>query len=238
MKRFFLLVFLFSFTAFSQNYLVDYKFSIVDNKDEYGIIGFSITRLITNKTESLTLSKNIDTTAIINGKDEPHIQEASPFTVSQYKNFIDGKRFSRTLFSKYNLKDENYTIPWKIEKSFKTILGYNCQKATGSYRGRDYICYFTEDIPIQSGPHTFDGLPGLVLEVMSLDKAIVFKAITIEETNEKTYNPFDQDKKEYISWEEFVVAYKGYFEKMSNYKPEEDIEFVVPNRSIEVYFTK
>lgn len=222
--------------SFAQNYQIDYKFSIIDNKDEYGVMGFSISRLITNKNESLTFGKNIDTIVSIKGGKEPFIEEATEFKISQYKNFIVGKRYSRTLFPKYNLKDENYTIEWSLGSEFKNILGYNCQIAFGEYRGRTYTAFFTPEIPIQNGPHTFDGLPGLVLEVYSTDNVINFKAIQVIQSNEKIYNPFDADNKEYLSWEEFMIAYKNYFNKMTNYKPDQDTVFVVPNRSIEIYF--
>lgn len=236
MKFIYLFIVLVITQSYSQNYQIDYKVSIIDNKDEFGIVGFSIARLITDKTESLTFGKNVDTTAIINGQEEPHFQQASEFSPSQYKEFIIGKRYSSTLFSKYNLKDENYSIVWRLEETFKSILGYNCQKASGNYRGRDYIAYFTTDIPIQNGPHTFDNLPGLVLEVHSTDNVVSFKAINVKTTSEKIFNPFSEENKTYISWEEFMIGYKNYFNKMSNYKPEEDIIFTVPNRSIEIYF--
>ncbi len=227
---------LFYFHSNSQNYEIEYKFSIVDSKDEYGITGFSISKLITNNNESLTYGKNIDTIVVFKGEKEPFIQEASKYIVSQYKNFITGKRYTATLFPKYHLKDENYSIEWKLGDEFKIILGYSCQVAYGNYRGRDYQAYFAHQIPIQSGPHTFDGLPGLVLEVYSMDNVINFKAIQVKKTDEKIFNPFDEENKQYISWEQFIIAYKSYFNKMINYKPEEDIVFVVPNRSIEIYF--
>ncbi|WP_396156379.1 GLPGLI family protein [Flavobacterium macrobrachii] len=235
MKIYYLFIFIVSSVTYSQNFVIDYKFSIIDNKDEYGVIGFSITRLITNRSESITFSRNIDT--IITQKDkEPFIEEATEFNASQYKDFINGKRYSKTLFPKYNLKDESYSIVWSLEDSTKTILGYPCQKATGSYRGRDYVAYFTSKIPIQTGPHTFDNLPGLVLEVYSTDNVVHFKAIEIKETEEKIINPFVNQGREFISWEQFIIAYKEYFNKMTNYKPEEDTIYIVPNRSIEKYF--
>ena len=227
---------LFVNSIFGQNISVDYKFSIVDNKDQYGITGFSIVRVISNQSESIIYSKNIDTIIKTTDNAEPHVQQATSFTATSFKQFIVGKRYTRTLFPKYNLKDENYSIEWQLTNESKTIIGYKCFKAIGNYRGRDYIAYFTTEIPIQSGPNTFDNLPGHVLEVFSTDGIVKFKAFQVKETNEKIYNVFDEDKREYISWEDFVNTYKSYFNKMINYKPEEDISFIVPNRGIEIYF--
>ncbi len=231
-----LFVIILSASCYGQNIMVDYKFSIIDDKDDYGITGFSIIRLITNSVESISYSKNIDTVMTYKNNSEQHIQEATDFSLSSYKEFIVGRRYERTLFPKYNLKDENYGIRWELNDEMKYILGYQCYKATGSYRGRDYVAYYTTDIPIQNGPGPFGMLPGLILEVYSIDDVVKYKAFKIGKSNEKISNIFDEDQKEYISWEQFVKAYKSYFNKMINYKPDEETTIIVPNRSVEIYF--
>lgn len=52
---------------------------------------------------------------------------------------------------------------WEISDSSKTILGYECIKATCDYRGRHWTAWFTPEIPIQDGPWKLSGLPGLIL---------------------------------------------------------------------------
>lgn len=54
---------------------------------------------------------------------------------------------------------------WKVCEEKKKILDYECQRATCSFRGRDYEAWFAEDIPMSYGPWKFNGLPGLILEV-------------------------------------------------------------------------
>ncbi len=56
-------------------------------------------------------------------------------------------------------------IAWTISTETKEIAGYLCKKATGKYHYRNYIAWFTEEIPIPEGPYVFKGLPGLVVEV-------------------------------------------------------------------------
>lgn len=54
---------------------------------------------------------------------------------------------------------------WKVEEEWKEIAGYNACKATCSFRGRDYVAWFSPEIPVSDGPWKFQGLPGLILEV-------------------------------------------------------------------------
>src|SRR5690606_29127872 len=69
------------------------------------------------------------------------------------------KELLKNRFS-YPLEDP---IEWKIEDETKTISTYLCKKATGKYKGRNYIAWFTEAVPIPNGPYVFKGLPGLIL---------------------------------------------------------------------------
>lgn len=55
----------------------------------------------------------------------------------------------------FEIKDSLPDFGWKIENEKKTILGYNCQKATTFFRGRNYEAYFTTEIPYQDGHWKF-----------------------------------------------------------------------------------
>lgn len=59
---------------------------------------------------------------------------------------------------------ESKTIKWEIYNAFKTIGNLKCQQAKTNFRGRPYIVWFTEQIPIPAGPWKLNGLPGLILE--------------------------------------------------------------------------
>ena len=63
---------------------------------------------------------------------------------------------------------------WKILSKSKVIMGYNCQCATTTFRGRDYEAWFTADIPLSCGPWKFHGLPGLILEVADVKNEFHF----------------------------------------------------------------
>lgn len=71
---------------------------------------------------------------------------------------------------------------WEVDFSqTKEVAGYACHAAKGTYAGRDYQAWFTTDIPISDGPWLFCGLPGLILEVSSLDEEFFYTCISIQE---------------------------------------------------------
>lgn len=81
------------------------------------------------------------------------------------------KKLYENLFERYALKtyySVSEKIPemnWKLYNEEKKISNYNCKKAETSFRGRNYVVWYTEEIPISSGPWKFNGLPGLILSV-------------------------------------------------------------------------
>lgn len=68
---------------------------------------------------------------------------------------------------------------WKLEPDTLTILNQLCQKASATFKGRDYIAWFAPDIPYSLGPWQFTGLPGLILKINDTKNQITFVAIEI-----------------------------------------------------------
>ena len=66
--------------------------------------------------------------------------------------------------SAYRSIDSLGTPSWKLHSDTMTILGQLCQKATTSFRGRNFVAWFARKIPFAVGPWKFEGLPGLVLK--------------------------------------------------------------------------
>ncbi|MDR1552255.1 MAG: GLPGLI family protein, partial [Prevotellaceae bacterium] len=69
---------------------------------------------------------------------------------------------------------------WKITNETKEISGYKCQKATCSFRGRDYVAWFTREIPVKEGPWKFDGLPGLIVKVYDTKEHYDFELYAVQ----------------------------------------------------------
>lgn len=56
--------------------------------------------------------------------------------------------------------DELKPQQWEIHNDTMTVLGYLSQKASCNFRGREFVAWFTTEIPISEGPWKFYGYPG------------------------------------------------------------------------------
>jgi GLPGLI family protein len=81
-------------------------------------------------------------------------------------------------------KDELKPQDWEILNDTTTILGYHCQKAQCSWRGRDWTAWFTTEIPVSEGPWKFYGLPGLITKLHDTQNHYSFVLISFQETEE------------------------------------------------------
>jgi GLPGLI family protein len=85
---------------------------------------------------------------------------------------------------------------WKLENETKKIKDYTVQKAITSFAGRNYIAWFTIEIPISDGPYKFSGLPGLILEISDLDNHYKYELLSLERL--KPTIPFKINFKDYL----------------------------------------
>lgn len=86
--------------------------------------------------------------------------------------------FDRVFKDKFVYNEPMNIFKWEILSDTTKISGYACQKATTSYRGRDYEAWFTTEIPISDGPYKFHGLPGLIVKIADTKKHYVFELIS------------------------------------------------------------
>lgn len=94
--------------------------------------------------------------------------------------------------------DEIAVMPkWKIENSTKVIDGFKCHKATTSYLGREWIVYYSPEIPIHYGPWKLWGLPGLILEATDSNSYFSYKLTGFERLNQRV--PIELMDNSYIS---------------------------------------
>ena len=81
--------------------------------------------------------------------------------------------------------EEMDQFEWEILPEIKKIKDFEVQKATTSFAGRDYIAWFTPEIPIAEGPYKFNGLPGLILEIADTNEHWVFEFFGLEKLSPK-----------------------------------------------------
>ncbi|UZT96216.1 GLPGLI family protein [Chryseobacterium fluminis] len=54
---------------------------------------------------------------------------------------------------------------WKLMDETKVINTINCKKAEVTFKGRNWIAWYSTDIPLPYGPYKFSGLPGLIIKI-------------------------------------------------------------------------
>ena len=94
--------------------------------------------------------------------------------------------YGKELFldSEIEFKGNIGELKWEFTEDTKTIMGYNCKKATLS-NAPGYYVWFTSDLPINDGPGIYKGLPGLVLEVNTPFEFIT--VMTVETITQEDY---------------------------------------------------
>jgi len=73
-------------------------------------------------------------------------------------------------------------IAWKISSDTASFGGLHCQKATGHFKGRDYIVWFCPDLPVHTGPWKLNGLPGVIVDARDTKNEVVFAFNGVEKT--------------------------------------------------------
>lgn len=67
------------------------------------------------------------------------------------------------------------TMPrWTIDSLQCRLLGFSCFRARTRYNGRDWVAWFTPEIPVAAGPWKLWGLPGLVLQAEDSEHLFAF----------------------------------------------------------------
>ena len=83
-------------------------------------------------------------------------------------------------FTQYRYTEPWPSMQWTLESEKQTICGYQCQRATCHWRGRDYVAWFTSAIPMKSGPWKFGGLPGLIMKIYDTKHLFTWEAVSVE----------------------------------------------------------
>lgn len=71
--------------------------------------------------------------------------------------------YTDRLLTKFHYEEPMEKPQWRLLSGDTLILGYRCQKADCTFRGRTWRACYTMDIPLSEGPWKLYGLPGLIL---------------------------------------------------------------------------
>lgn len=119
-------------------------------------------------------------------RNQYNVQSDSPYTIFKNNQTKIITYFDRVFADKYVYSD-SVSFDWKLSIGTKEVCGYLCQKATTRFRGREWIAYYTTEIPKSEGPWKFSGLPGLILQIEDSTGYHRFTAITIRNAHSDIY---------------------------------------------------
>ena len=135
---------------------------------------------------------------------------------------------------------------WKILDETEKIIGYDCNKATAEFRGREWTVWFCTDLPFNNGPWKLQGLPGLILKAVNSTDEYSFEAIEIVQDTKAITKPlWKTNKTTYKKWKKLDQSYhksphfyfsKGGERKIFNALTSEDFteDWTIPYNPIEL----
>ncbi|MCC3217242.1 GLPGLI family protein [Chryseobacterium sp. X308] len=132
--------------------------------DKNGSSYYSRDKFVADSTGKAELEKQLKAGSgniSINKRERPG--QVSYKVTKQYPDFKT-YLFRSISTDKYKIK-EDQKPEWKILPEKQKIGAYQAQKATASFGGREWIAWFTTDLPFQDGPYVFYGLPGLIVKI-------------------------------------------------------------------------
>lgn len=207
--------------VYDYSYCVDTTESLSDNRVtdkmllQIGPDGLSKFSSYKNlSVDSLIMSSSSEqiTAAVINGQ----LSNGEFMTI--YKNYPEGRlTHTEKICQDWLRYDEPMPqLDWQLTDSTANILGYDCQAATCSFRGRDWTVYYCEDIPVMDGPWKLHGLPGLIMRAADSKGEYTFECIGIKSVADRPITvykvPFNvTDRKKYYDtkhrWDVNPYAY-------------------------------
>ncbi|RRJ91642.1 GLPGLI family protein [Paenimyroides tangerinum] len=161
-----------SFSIFSQNNLYEIEYVYVANNDE---TVQSFDKLYYDSLKKKAFYKQGNTKVIANFYQPKNEYEIVIPSDGKNTDFIYVDFNKNILYNQISPLHNTYIttepipiINWKITEETKSINEIELTKATTTFRGRNYEVWFSYEHPISIGPWKFNGLPGLIFEVIEL----------------------------------------------------------------------
>lgn len=109
----------------------------------------------------------------------------------------------REFMTRFFLIEETPVWSWKITGNQKSILGYPCMEATTGEGDKLVTAWFTPVIPVSSGPGSWGGLPGMILQLEASGGKQVTTAVKIDPEAPGSGVIFKPDKGKKVTREEY-----------------------------------
>jgi GLPGLI family protein len=117
------------------------------------------------------------------------------------QDLVQGKTtMTRAVFeNEYQLEDSIRQYEWKLTGEVRDIIGFECKKAvTKICDSVVVVAFYTDQIPVKSGPENFNGLPGMILGLAVPRLAATWFATKIELVNDPI--PVISSKGKKVKW--------------------------------------
>lgn len=139
----------------------------------------------------------------------------------------DYKRFNDIVGQKLIIQDTVKTIKWTITDEYREIAGYNCRRANGFTPDSTYvIAFYANEIPIDGGPESINGLPGMILGLVVPSQHLSYFATKVEFNDGVVLDKkiFDNAKTQRMSRAEID---KMMTQSMSNFMNKETVKYIM-----------
>lgn len=110
-------------------------------------------------------------------------------TTDYYQFQADKKLVTKEkIVNDYLIEETLPVIDWKITADTAIFGTLHCQKATTTFKGREYEAWFCPSLPFRSGPWKLNGLPGLIVEAGDKKKEVIWKFAGLEDASKIAEN--------------------------------------------------
>lgn len=137
------------------------------------------------------------------------------------------KRYNDMIGQKVIIQDSVKTVQWKITDEYREIAGYNCRRANGITADSTYVIgYYCNEIPVDGGPESISGLPGLILGLVVPSQHVSYFATKVDITNNIVMDRkvFDNEKTKRMSRKEVSKMMSDSF---SNFLSKATVDYVI-----------
>lgn len=215
MKIFFYLLLLLSLNTFGQNNLFEIEYVCTRTLNfkvkTNDVLYFDVNKNISyyKEGEFITVEEpdfsKLPSNAILI-KDKSIANKSYVYTIFNEKKVIE----SLKPYQNYYLCQEKLPeIVWDITEETINKEGIELTKATTHFRGRNYEVWFSYEYPISIGPWKFQGLPGLIFEVVDLSDPFNFHWQLKKISNKKGVLPFTgKNLTNVITFQELLQNFK------------------------------